>query len=464
VRDPGTLSDSRCTVAAMATEVWFRNPHDYVREVVEAGCAHIVFDWGVMVKKGIDDLPKFCNTYFPSVLQYRAIGVAWAGAPEYRRGDTLMSPSAVYPVWDYENDDRASLEEMIERPAGEDEAACSSTALETMYRPVLGQEHRIVLTNLPPSNTGPGRSLMRMLRDLQAEHPDVIFHIHGLYSYRLMFGAGFRAADVDPRTPAQKGKVVLPSGKEMAHEHTSALPMWTKLMGFAPVDLGVPRNRCIFNIKSAQWAGEHWHEDIDFKLAPGNIVEVSTVSTTRGRETAITKGTPINPGDMVACDSCSLTASCKAYREGAACSVKGSEMSALARMFKTRDSDTIIDGLQAILAKQAERAERGVEDEQLSGELDPEVTKILNSLFGNGVKLAKLVNPSLNGGPKVGVFVNGGQVGVTEGASPKQMVAGIVRELEQQGIPRSQITPEMIQNVIGGGRVQSPVVIAGELT
>jgi len=444
----------------MATEMWLRNPHDYIREVVESGCSNIVFDWGVMVKKGIDDLPKFCNTYFPSVLKYRAIGVAWAGAPEYRPGDTLMSPSAVYPVWDYENDDRTSLEEMIDRPAGEDEVACSSTALEVMYRPVLGQEHRIVLTNLPPSNTGPGRSLMRMLRDLQAEHDDVIFHIHGLYSYRLMFGAGFRSADVDPRTPAHKGKVILPSGKEMAHEHTSAIPMWTKLMGFAPVDLGVPRNRCIFNIRSAQWAAEHWHENIDFKVAPGNVIEVSTVST-RGRESALPKGTKPGQGDMIACDSCSLTASCKAYREGAACSVKGSEMSALAKMFKTRDSETIIDGLQAILMKQAERAEQGVEDEKLSGELDPEVTKILNSLFGNGVKLAKLVNPALNGGPKVGVFVNGGQVGITEGASPKQMVAGIVRELEQQGIPRSQITPEMVQNVLSPAADRQ--VIAGTI-
>lgn len=436
----------------MATETWFRNPHDYIREVVEVGTPNIVFDQGILTKRGIDDLPKWCATYFPTAIPYRVIAIGWGGAPEYRRGDTVITPTAVYPVWDYEADDRAVLEEMIDNPVGEDESACSSTAVEEQYRPVLGQEHRVILTNLPPANTGPGRAMIRMLRDLQGEHDEVILHAHGLYSYRLMFGSGFRSADVDPRTAAQKGKVTLPSGKEVSHEHTATMPKWTKLMGFAPVDLGVPRNRCIFNIRSAIWAGEHWHESIDFRVGGSGDSEVAV--RPRG-----TRGIA-KPGDKVSCDSCSLSDDCKYSREGGVCSVPGSETKELTVSFRSRDSDRIIDGLQTLMAVSAGRLERGLSDEEIDGELDPEVTKIINSMFQSGVKLAKLVNPTLNGGPKVGVFVNGGSATV-QTSSPKQMVAAVIRELEDQGIPRHQITPEMVQRVLGAA--PAPQVIEGQV-
>jgi hypothetical protein len=68
------------------------------------------------------------------------------------------------------------------------------------------------------------------------------------------------------------------------------------------------------------------------------------------------------------------------------------------------------------------------------------------------VKLAKLVNPSLSGGPKVGVFVNGGastQVGIgSPMRDPKAMVAAMVAELEARGVPRDKITPEMIESML----------------
>ena len=68
------------------------------------------------------------------------------------------------------------------------------------------------------------------------------------------------------------------------------------------------------------------------------------------------------------------------------------------------------------------------------------------------LKLAKLVNPALSGGPKVGVFINGGgavQVG-SGGETANALVATVVAELEAQGINRSDIDAEMVAQYIAG--------------
>jgi hypothetical protein len=77
------------------------------------------------------------------------------------------------------------------------------------------------------------------------------------------------------------------------------------------------------------------------------------------------------------------------------CIVPDSESQELAQFFKTRDSETIIEGLGTLLAVQSRRLQVGLLDENAEGELNPEVTKIVNTLFDRGVKLAKLVNPDL---------------------------------------------------------------------
>jgi hypothetical protein len=51
--------------------------------------------------------------------------------------------------------------------------------------------------------------------------------------------------------------------------------------------------------------------------------------------------------------------------------------------------------------------------------------------------------------PSVGVVVNNGGHQITSGPNPKTIVAGLVRELEAHGISRDQITPEMLNNVLG---------------
>ena len=313
------------------------------------------------------------------------------------------------------------------------------------------------------------RALIRKLKELQEEYPECKLHIHGLYSWRLSFGMGFGATDVDPRTNAGKGKVTLPSGREMIAERAASVPQWVTMLGMNPVDLTrEPRNRCIYNIKSALWASENYTENISFASKSTSSTPPPDTTSKHVKPVETKSKRPFSvpvvaqPNDKINCDTCSLQNSCKYYRQGSVCSVPGSEPAELAKHFKTRDADHIIDGLGTLMALQARRLDRGVADENMYGELDPEVTKIANQLFTNGVKLAKLVDPQRFAGPQVQVNVQQGAAAI-QASTPNQVLGSIVRELESRGIPRDQITPEMVQNLLAemGGAAQAPKAIEG---
>jgi hypothetical protein len=412
----------------------------------------LAWDRGVLVKKTIDPT-KFADLYFPANVDYRQLVIGDQGTAELRRGHSMKNPYAVYPTWEYGEDDIDVLIEMLGTNIGEDAEACGDPDLPPDERPVFGQEHRVVVIRAPQANTGPGRKFYRLLQYLQAEFPASIIHVHGLYSYRVMFGMNYRSVDVDPRTLASKGKVTLPSGKEVTYERATQAPQWVTVVGFQPVDLQIPRNRCMFNIKAAWWAAKHYRENVKFRVQGGHDPDpnapitpaIPTVNAVK------TQNQPATVGDKFLCDTCSLQNTCKYFRSGGVCSIPGSEPADLARFFQSRDSDTIIEGLGTLLATQTRRLERGLEDEVEFGELDPEVTRIINSLFGNGVKLAKLRNPALAaaGAPKFGVQVNvNGQGGNQIAPTKNQLTAALVAELEARGIPRDRITPEMIMGLL----------------
>lgn len=456
----------------MAVEVWARNPFNYVREVAEARLLNSVWDFGVIKKREIDPL-KILDLHYSSTDIFRTMIVnSGKGATELRRGSTMDRPFARYPVWDYERHTMEELEEMLATPVGDHTRAAEDDRTPEDERPVLGQEHRVVVTNLPIVSSGIGRKIIREIDLLQQEYQDAIIHVHNLYSYRVMFGLSFKSVDLDFRTPAAQKKVYLPNGKEMHHEQTVKVPQWITLLGYKPVDLQVPRNRCLYNIESARWAAKHFKEAIKFRSKRSPSMELPDPDALHHKPVEIAAKTPVTNGgvangkDRLYCNLCSVQDSCKYYREGSVCTVPDSEPARLSRFFNTRDPDAIITGLGSLLGAQANRVERGVEDEDLTGELDPEVSKAINSLFNNGVKLAKLLNPELNGkGPQVGVFVGSGGAASVQMGSANQLTASIVAQLESKGIAREDITPEMIQTVLdpdATGRVLEAATVEAE--
>lgn len=432
------------------TEVWFRNPHNYIRELVETRATNIAWDRGMLHKRRIDPYTH-ADLYFTKagITDWRVLLIGTQGTAELRPGYGMDKPVAVYPTWDATNESLELLEEMMAHPLGEDEEACNMPNLPADERPVFGQPHMVIVSEMPTTVTGPGRALLRKLVEMQEEYPDCILYIHGTYSWRIAFGMGFGASDVDPRTPAGKGSVMLPTGKQMIAERTIGCPQWVTLLGFNVVQLKDPRNRCIYNIKSALWGAEHFMDNIKFKSTGHGVVDPDAAKHVPATTAShLTKDVKPKDGDKIACDTCSLQNSCKYYRQGAVCSVPGSEPASLAHQFKTRDAQVIIDGLGTLLAGQARRYEQGMQEENMYGELDSEVTKIGNQLFNNGVKLAKLIDPTLNGGPKVQVNVGAGNAAAIQAATPNQIIGSIVRELESRGIPRENITEQMIGNLL----------------
>jgi hypothetical protein len=436
----------------MATEVWFRNPDNYIRELVEVGEYKIAWDRGLLVKKRIDPV-KHASLYFGKTFDYRVLLVGEQGTAELRPGDTFDKPSAVYPTWVY-GEEASLLEELMAKPVGEDMTSCMDTSVAGDERPVWGQEHRVVITEIPNATSGPGRKFLRYLKELQEDYPKAIIHVHGLYGWKVAFGMGFGAADVEPRTAAQKGKVHLPSGKEEKYEHVQANVKWVTALGFKPVDLAVPRMRCMYNIKSAVWAGQHYAELFNFRVNGGGAPVDHESST--ADFTPVTAGTVLpakakaESGDRFLCDTCSLQNDCKYFRAGAVCSVPGAEPTPLARYFNSRDANLIIDGLGTLMAANAHRLERGLRIEEIDGDMSGDVTKMMGQVFDQGVKLAKLLDPSLAGKTNVQVNVGAGGAATVSAGNPRQLVAEAIRALEAKGIDRADITPQMIGGVLEG--------------
>lgn len=488
------------TIREFDIEMWFRNPNGYVRELAEVGEYLVCWDYGLVKKTRLDPV-KTCNLYFGIDKPWRAIVVAEWGAAEYRPGDEYGIPSAVYPVFTY-GDSQDILEEMLELPWGKDaQLCCNPLDQPADHVPVMGQEHRVVITSMPNMRDARSRGFLRFLAEKQQQYPDCIVHVHGLSAFRPMFAYPFRAVDFEARTTAQGGRVCMPTGNIVPYEKSVNTPQWLKLLNYTVGDLAVPRNRCMFNIESASWAAKYFRSSLRFRVgrqSPNGTVfpgmgndeaageaddELSILIRAKeakarkrleelGRSEVTNEGVDTKSsdndyrppvvkastsfktvkyiaGDKVTCDTCSVARTCKVYREGSVCNLPKSDGERLAKAFGSRDSGQIVDALGHILGLQSRRLDTAMQNEEDFGETDPNVTSLMNSLFKNGTTLAKLIDPSLNG---AGVSVNvgvaaGGQAQVTTG-NPNTVMAQIIRLLEEKGIPRSEITSDMVAGIL----------------
>lgn len=428
----------------MTAEVWLRNPDNYIKEAIEVGHSNLAWDWGVLRKKSIDPF-AFCNLYFGEQ-PWRAMIMRSDGTALLDNTHNYDNPKAVWPTWEY-GQHWETLEKMVYAPWGDDIKKCTSEYTPAELRPSYGQEHRIIIARPPASNTGIGKKFYRTLSQFQGENPDVILHLHGLYSWRIMFGHEFLSVDIDGRTDAAKDRIFLPSGKIVTQASATQQPHWVELLGMRPVDLKIPRNRCMFNIKSAVWAAEHFKDAVRFKTKGFQHIDPDDPSGRPPKNNVImVKRQKPSPGDKWLCNTCNLQLACKFYREGAVCIVPESEPKELARFFKTRDSSTIIEGLGTLLAASSTRLNKAIKSEEENDELYPETRKMIKDLFDQGTKLAKLVDPALAAAGSAKVTTN--NLTQINAANPQELMAAVMDEFVKKGIPRSQVTPEMVMRVL----------------
>lgn len=395
------------------------------------------------------------------------MAVGGKGVSHYRKGDRLGSPTAVYPFFNAADDDPDLLVHLLRNPVGRDDILCNNGDLEGTVRPVGGQDHIVVVGFLDALHKGTGKSQRLWLMDLMEEFPEAKIHVYGAASIAASFGMGQYSVDFDPREEASHGKIMLPNGLPRARpdDLPNEATKWMSMFDMKRDDLDRdPALRCVYNMRSALWAGSYYKDEInilfrkrkrkssDEKLRLSEREYRRQIKDSRPVVIPLTKRVKVRRGDKLHCNHCSLQLSCKVYREGMVCTLPNSEGKRLAQMFGTRDAEGVIDGMSQLLQMQANRLQGALEVEEDNAEgLDPEVSKEIKNTFENAKTLAQLLNPALKGGPKVVNNVSSGNTAntlVVDGATTNQMIGAIVRSFEQQGIPRSQITPDMLNNAM----------------
>lgn len=429
------------TVSEDTTEFWVRNARLYMDEALECDQLKFVWDVSYLNKyKAIRDIDAF--------MKIKCRGRQWeyikVGVDEASWHDPLhprKNPLAVWPVWRFDRHTLADLEQWVAKPVGQNRTLCEDTTVSSHCRPVWGQQDRVIV--YPGKLQGaPAQERLRNLADIQAEYPDVILHLTNTGSFRYGFGLGFGAFDFEARGLSHKGFVHLPSGRQITEPEYGACEEWINLMGFTPHQLLEKENRVKFVIRSGQWAGENFRKNVKWKtkgFASSPFERVNKTTWFRQTKPADT--------DMLACYKCSLQLSCKFYREGSVCSVPGSEGKDLANMFKSRDAETIVDALSQLLATNATRLDNALDNEAERGDIDPAVTKLIESTWDRGERLAKLLDPNL-GQPDKPAGGNLNFINVNTAKSPKDLAAAVFAELEARGVSRDQITPELVENLM----------------
>lgn len=449
----------------MSTELWFRNPHNYIRELASVPLArNVIWDRGMLLKRAIDPV-KHGRLWFAGE-PFRVLVCGEQGTAELDMEHGMDNPIAVYPTWDYGTDDFSDLEEMVMNPVGDDAALCNTPGVPPDELPVYGQEHRVILTGMPPGTTGVSKQLFRNIIDLMHEYQGTVkIHLHNSYSFAAMFGRGLASADYDPRTRAAHGEIHLPNGKIIKQEQSQASAHWVSLLNMTPGDLKDPAKRCVFNIKASMWAADNYERDLKFTRKGDVNLDPSAkqIQSHPGARTVL-NGAQEQPGDKISCNSCSLQNDCQYFREGAVCSLPGSETSVLAQYLNSRSADRLVDAMGTMLSAQATRLEKLVKEEEEYGEYSAEATKMLNQLFANTLKLAKVLDPNLTK-PQVQITLGAGVVGTAPAESPQQLVSKAMRALEDQGYKREDITPDLVKAMIlqmGGATMSTGPAAIGQ--
>jgi hypothetical protein len=333
-----------------------------------------------------------------------------------------------------------------------------------------------------------------------AAYPHIKFHFAFGASFRHMFGMNYASTDVNPVFSAKKGFIWLPNGRQISPANKKSELKWIHVLGFSSNDLQSVAGRTRFNIASALWAAENYRkaEPISaYKAAqrddPLRLMTTKLEKRERGAlrtfkptlkqrigspflnpdkfpqsspdieepydyafPVTMAQPIPVRPKDggetdKILCNSCSLAPTCKVFREGAICAVTDSPTSKLAAMLGTRDTETIKGVLGEIISKQVERYERSAEKFREDDESDvldlrrsEHLMKMENSLVRSTETFMKILDPKFRESNIPAIQAN-----TTNIYNPRVLVADVVRQLEEKGYDRSQITPDLIAEVTG---------------
>lgn len=449
---------------------WLTNPFSCLVDAVSEGFTRFVFQRERLRQRRLHPHTHVRRHFLGTQTNPTFMIVDRLGASVHDLFTRAEKPLAVYPVWSF-TEDSARLRKLLAQPYYEIFTGSRSSA--SAHTPVEGQDHKVVLIDFPNMQSNLGRQRVLDIANMIEDFQNVKVHASGLRAYSTAFHYNWDSFDYDPTFNTRGTRLILPNGVVLDSWDMSKRDQlveyrdWIHLLGFSVSDFPDHRKTILYNMRSLRWAVNHYEHGmaVKFRYSPsieetalkydefGHILADDKHFTSRRRRMKVGKM------DKVLCDACTLKPACKIAREGAVCTVGGAFTVSLADMFGSRDVARVIDGLSAVVRKQADRVEKAVEGED-PDDPNPEVTRQLNSLFKNGVMLAKLLDPSLNGKGTTVNINNHNQVAAVGQANPQQMVAAAVRALEDQGIPRNEITPDMLRTLLAGmANVPAPQAI-----
>lgn len=431
-------------------DLFWRNPRQYGDQLVSLGECNVSWDKGILDRYNIDQQKWSRIKFGPLGKKWRSYSVGLDYTVEYDADSGPGRPRGVYPTWDFNALPIEELDWLIQNPWGDDLDFTTDLTIPFAERPVKGQPHRIFITNVPASNTLPGRKAIVLLADVQRKRPDVELHMHRQYDYGVLFGNGFKSGSLEPFELAGRGNLMFPDGSRIDVKTPAAKYMSkkTRAFGWEVTELAKEKtNRVLFNIQTGRFASLHWKKDYKTPLNVPSDHKADSVSASADvAPLSIKRLSPglkgMEQGDRIICNVCSLKAKCGYYREGSVCTVPGSQMKKLAEQFKTTNPDAIKEGMRQVLERQANVVDERLQDHESRGQddIDPNLMKDMNSLFANAHKLYQLERPKPGMNLNIGINASGVTV---QGNDPRQIAAHITAELEAaHGV--GNVTDEMV--------------------
>ena len=453
--------------ATAPPELWVRDPLDYLGVILETPWATVrtvwtskfLLDTGISPRKALDILLPAGNW------EALALDDDWA---YFMTGKDRKTRK--WPRWTYGD----SLKTLME---------------------LFGSGKRFVVDF-------PGLDVPKKERDdfenyyhnFQRACPDAKPHIHGAVAYSKSIGLHPYSCDLDPTHLPDRDSVQLPNGRLVREYELKRIlnpnadmktkkehQYWLKMIGYSSFhQVAEYVDKVRFEFASMAWAIQYWDTITDATIHGIPRVQTPTSYTDEELDKSFLErlsemsgpdavyrpkgnadrgswswyGRKPLPTDRIACDTCSLADVCRAFRQGSVCAVPGTEGESLQKRFGTRSSSSIISGLQDLMKINTTRIERALDAEEQTyqedkGSLDPELTKLIDKTIQHGEKVAKLIDPRLRPGPAAQVLINnqnGSGQNQLAHATPQQMTAAVVRELEARGVKREDITPEVIND------------------
>lgn len=437
-------------------DLYWEDPYKYAAHMRELGECQAYFtytnlhfkrmDARAFMRQNFHGMPWKCYIaakHFTYLIDYTC-------GPEEHRGS--------WPNWNAPKYDLEDLQDLILNPWVDRKVNPDAPWYE---HPVHGQPHRVFVEALGSGATEFERNRRRRIAKIQRLFPEVELFIRAkTFNIPFMFGCGFSAGCLDPyrHRGLKKGCVYTPSGKEVHLERVEEFSDEIEYMGFDPYEVRYDQDvGLLYTMASVRYAAHHWDDptgpfyNVKGKFASTDFHNPDMYAEMPSYEVINNfRGEKAKDTDKILCDSCSLWRLCPAYRPEAVCGLPSSDSKKLSDMFKSRNADDVVEGLAAIVSKQAERVESKMDEEKFSsGGHDKEIDKMLNNLFKNGTQLAKLRDPSLGRAPLVQINANSPQAlqaGKVSTADPRALAATVIQEIEATGVRREDITEQMIED------------------